>query len=238
MEPRIHIVAGHFGSGKTEFSLNLALRLAREGRGKVRLFDFDFINPYFRSRRFRAQMAAEGVEVVEPASREVASADIPSISAGVLSAVGPGEDRAVIEVGGDPVGARVLATVAERVRGRGCLFQSIFNPFRPDTDTRDKVIEMTRRIEAVARLETASLVVNPHLKEETGAETLLAGLAFAREVERDFLPVRYFCALEGTALPPEVAEGPYEIFRLRKFNAYCHEDATPPPRRPFVPGRI
>lgn len=237
MEPRVHVVAGHFGSGKTEFALNLALMLAAEGRGPVRLFDFDFINPYFRSRRFREELAGRGVEVIEPLHRAVAVADIPSIAAGVDAALDGTGGRAVIEAGGDPVGARVLATLAPRIRGAGVNFLSIFNPFRPDTATRDGVIGMTRLIESTAGIPTDALVVNPHLKEETTAETLLHGHAFAREVERGFLPVRYLCALEDFPLPPAVAEGPYEIFRLRRFNRYCFEaEGSPARARPSPAG--
>lgn len=226
--PRVTVIAGHFGSGKTEFAINYALRLAAGG-SPVRLFDFDFVNPYFRSRRFRAELAGLGVDVVEPANRQIARADIPSIARGLGEALDPPPGaggvapRLVVEVGGDPVGARVLAATAAGLAAAGCDFLSVFNPFRPDNDSRDKVIAMTRAIEAVAGLRTTALVANPHLKEETDGPVLRRGLAFAREVEREFLPVRYFCVLEGTPLPAEVADGPYEIFRLRKFNAYCHE---------------
>ena len=50
---RLLIVTGHFGTGKTEFSVNLALALARAGE-KVMLADLDIVNPYFRSRERRA----------------------------------------------------------------------------------------------------------------------------------------------------------------------------------------
>ncbi|MEI3348767.1 MAG: P-loop NTPase [Dysosmobacter sp.] len=45
---RITIVTGHYGTGKTEFAVNLALALARE-RPRVMLADLDIVNPYFRS---------------------------------------------------------------------------------------------------------------------------------------------------------------------------------------------
>ena len=46
---RISIVTGHYGTGKTEFAVNLALALAAEG-ASVMLADLDIVNPYFRSR--------------------------------------------------------------------------------------------------------------------------------------------------------------------------------------------
>ena len=38
------IVVGHYGSGKTEFALNLALRLRTEGK-RVTIVDLDTVNP-------------------------------------------------------------------------------------------------------------------------------------------------------------------------------------------------
>ena len=44
---RITLVCGHYGSGKTNFSLNLALNAAKRGE-KITLVDLDIVNPYFR----------------------------------------------------------------------------------------------------------------------------------------------------------------------------------------------
>ena len=46
---RVSIITGHYGTGKTELSVNLALALAAEGK-RVMLADLDIVNPYFRSR--------------------------------------------------------------------------------------------------------------------------------------------------------------------------------------------
>ena len=46
---RVSILTGHYGTGKTEVSVNLALALAAEGE-QVMLADLDIVNPYFRSR--------------------------------------------------------------------------------------------------------------------------------------------------------------------------------------------
>ena len=55
---RITIITGHYGTGKTEFAVNLALALARE-RPRVMLADLDIVNPYFRSRERRDLLAAQ-----------------------------------------------------------------------------------------------------------------------------------------------------------------------------------
>ncbi|OLS33464.1 hypothetical protein [Bacillus sp. MRMR6] len=43
------ILSGHFGCGKTEIAINLALK-EKQNHDKVAINDLDIINPYFRSR--------------------------------------------------------------------------------------------------------------------------------------------------------------------------------------------
>ena len=45
---QITIISGHYGTGKTEFAVNLAIAMAQDGRD-ISLVDLDIINPYFRS---------------------------------------------------------------------------------------------------------------------------------------------------------------------------------------------
>ena len=48
---KITIVTGHYGSGKTNISANLAIKLAEAGK-KVTVVDLDIVNPYFRTADF------------------------------------------------------------------------------------------------------------------------------------------------------------------------------------------
>lgn len=45
---KINIITGHYGSGKTNVSVNMALDLAEKGE-KVTVVDLDIVNPYFRT---------------------------------------------------------------------------------------------------------------------------------------------------------------------------------------------
>ena len=57
---KLVLITGHYGSGKTEFSVNLALRAA-ECPQKLALADLDIVNPYFRSRERKEQLDARDV---------------------------------------------------------------------------------------------------------------------------------------------------------------------------------
>ena len=41
---RVSIITGHYGTGKTEFAVNLALALAEDGN-QVMVADLDVVNP-------------------------------------------------------------------------------------------------------------------------------------------------------------------------------------------------
>ena len=45
-----HIFVGHYGSGKTEVSINFALNLKKENPDKdIAIIDLDIVNPYYRT---------------------------------------------------------------------------------------------------------------------------------------------------------------------------------------------
>ena len=75
---RVSILTGHYGTGKTEVSVNLALALAAEGE-QVMLADLDIVNPYFRSRERRPLLEKAGVRVIS-SSQACSDADVPGAS--------------------------------------------------------------------------------------------------------------------------------------------------------------
>ena len=52
---RITLVCGHYGSGKTNFALNLAVNAAKRGE-KITLVDLDIVNPYFRTADYKDEL--------------------------------------------------------------------------------------------------------------------------------------------------------------------------------------
>ena len=62
---KITIVTGHYGTGKTNYSVNLALEAARTGE-PVSIVDLDIVNPYFRTADFGRLFAEHGVTMITP----------------------------------------------------------------------------------------------------------------------------------------------------------------------------
>ncbi|MBQ3106842.1 MAG: ParA family protein [Eggerthellaceae bacterium] len=192
------VVTGHYGVGKTNFSLNLALDAARSGR-KVVLVDLDVVNPYFRSSEYRDQLEAEGVRVVAPVFAERGSnLDVPSLTGAITPAIESAQRDAgsncselvIVDAGGDDAGATALARFAPVVKAAPYKLLYVVNPFRNLTQEPHEALEVLREIEAKCGLAVSAVVSNAHLMSETDEEDVLAGVAFAREVaERAAVPL-------------------------------------------------
>lgn len=77
-EKRIHIITGHYGVGKSEISVNLAIKMAEQGK-KVVLADMDTVNPYFRSSLARSQLERQGIKVIAPKFANT-NVDVPALT--------------------------------------------------------------------------------------------------------------------------------------------------------------
>ncbi len=85
MLPPVVVISGHYGVGKTNLALNMALD-ARELGFEVVLADLDVVNPYFRSSDYGVILADAGVELIAPAFAGT-TLDSPGITGKVLTAV-------------------------------------------------------------------------------------------------------------------------------------------------------
>ena len=73
----ITVIAGHYGVGKTNFSLNLALAAQERGQ-EVTLMDVDIVNPYFRSSDYTDFLESRGIRIVAPVFAQ-SMLDTPSL---------------------------------------------------------------------------------------------------------------------------------------------------------------
>ena len=179
---RLTLITGHYGTGKTEFAVNLALALAGEG-ARTALADLDIVNPYFRSRERRPVLEAAGIRVVAP-PRALEAGDIPALPAELHALLEDRDIRGVLDTGGDPAGARVLARYRSRILGEDSQLLYVVNAARPEVRTPERSEACLRAIEAAAGLACTGLVNNTHLCGETGPEDIRAGAALAEEVSR------------------------------------------------------
>ena len=198
---RIVIVCGHYGCGKTNLALNLAVDAAGEGE-QVTLIDMDLVNPYFRSSEYGDLLEEKGVRLIKPVYAN-STLDLPAVSPAVHSAVsGDGEGLVILDVGGDDAGAIALGQYARLIseNPRSYEMYYVVNRYRPlSADTRETT-ELLEEIQAASRLKATAVVNNSHLKQETAADTILEAAAYGEEAAQKLgLPLAFTTAPEGVA---------------------------------------
>lgn len=179
MRKRIVLVCGHYGSGKTNLALNLAMTMKSRG-DEVTLVDMDIVNPYFRSSDYAHAMDLQGVEVVAPATAGT-TVDAPALTARMLS-ITQTNGRIILDVGGDDAGAAALGRFAPVLSERDdweMLY--VINKYRKLVDTPAQATALLREIEAASRLKATGIVNNSHLCSLTTAEDILASVPYATQ---------------------------------------------------------
>ncbi len=179
---RVTVFVGNFGSGKTEVAVNYTIALAGHEDG-VCIADLDIVNPYFRCREVAELMQERNVTVIVPPGG-LRYADLPVILPEIKGMLENRRGRTVLDVGGDPVGARVLGSLAGSFSVEELDVLIVLNANRPFTDTPGRCVRMMEDIERACRLRITGIVGNTHLMDDTDWGVILQGESMVREVSR------------------------------------------------------
>lgn len=180
----VTLVVGHYGVGKTNFSCNVAVDLAR-GRGAATLIDLDVVNPYFRASEQRASLEADGVRVIAPLFAEAGSSlDNPSLPGSIQPALAAATAQApvVVDVGGDDAGTVALGRFRRTIAAASHAALGVVNGFRNLVADPVEAARNLHDIQAASGLLLTALVDNGHLKEHTTVDTVVQGFDHARQV--------------------------------------------------------
>ena len=214
---RITVVCGHYGCGKTNLTLNLALEAAGEGR-PVTVVDLDIVNPYFRSSEYGELLGEKGVRLIAPVFANT-TLDTPTLPPEIYSVFEPQAGRVFLDAGGDDAGVTALGGLHALLEEAGYDMLYVINRYRVLSQTPEETAALLGEIQAASRLRATGLVNNSHLGVETTLETLERALPFARKTaELTHLPLLYstapdFALGEGEALP----QGFRKVKRYVKF---------------------
>jgi hypothetical protein len=185
---RITIISGHYGSGKSEISMNLAIN------NKIDyLVDLDIINPYFRSRGLSSLLEEKNIHLVESTVKGMLGSDLPYVSGeGVVPFVNP-DITAIYDLGGTENGARVLIQFLDRVKDINEIdFLCCVNIFRPETANVKGILDTISMYEAETQLRITGLINNTNLINETEEADIIRGEEILKEVSKQLsIPIVY-----------------------------------------------
>lgn len=177
---RVTLFAGHYGSGKTNIAVNYAIKLSDMSLPVV-IADLDIVNPYFRTKDSEKELKEKGIELLcsEYAGSNL---DIPALPQTMYRAVQDKSTYAVMDIGGDDVGAVALGRFAPYIKEENN-YEMIFvaNFFRPLTRNANEALEIMREIEAASHLNFTAIANNSNLGEDTAPQDVLSTKA---EIEK------------------------------------------------------
>ena len=178
---RITLLCGHYGSGKTNIAVNMALDLSRDHE-KVVIADLDIVNPYFRTVDSEEDLREAGVKLVV-SSYANSNVDIPALPQEMYAIVDDKDLTCVVDVGGDDRGAYALGRISGAIREENDYDMFlVINRYRPLTPDAESTLEIMHEIEAAASLPFTGIINNSNLAAETEPETVLASVDYAKEV--------------------------------------------------------
>ena len=158
---RLVLFAGHYGSGKTNIAVNMAIDLKKEGKNVV-IADLDIVNPYYRTKDSEEELKAAGIPLI---SSEYANSnvDVPALPQALYSLVDQKDRYGIMDIGGDDRGALALGRYAPAILEENNYEMLLFT----------------------------GIVNNSNLGRETTAEDVIKTHAYALEMAADTgLPLR------------------------------------------------
>lgn len=201
----IYFITGHYGSGKSEFSLNFAIRK------KVNmLVDLDIVNPYFRSRELEETLKEHNIELVGSTLKNALGSDLPYISGKAFLPFYSNID-AVYDLGGNEVGAKVLRQFKEEAT-----MYMVINVFREETKDKVGILKMKNAIEGASGYQVQGFINNSNLLRETKKTDILYGQKIIEEVVKEtHIPIVYTGIYEQ--IPYEEGDFLGEIIPLKLY---------------------
>lgn len=218
---RMIVIAGHYGSGKTELAVSLAMELAKDKNRaypRLAIVDLDVANPYFRSRERMDLLEQHGVAVYGDTFHSTgATAELPALTAALRAPLEDEGCQAIVDLGGNDAGARVLRQFGKYFEGNEHELWAVVNFRRYETLTVDTAREHVESIQNELRIPVTGLVNNTHLLRETTLDVIREGYEKARTLSAAMeIPLLFTCYPAGI-VSPEALEG---ISPLRPLGLY------------------
>ncbi|MFA5720199.1 MAG: hypothetical protein WC939_03975 [Acholeplasmataceae bacterium] len=177
----IYFITGHYGSGKSEFSLNFAIL-----KNIKTIVDLDIVNPYFRSRELESLLNKYGIELISSPLKNALGSDLPYISHKAFLPFHDTKD-AVYDIGGNEVGARIL----RQFKGSATMYM-VINVFREETSTKAGILKMKHLIEGASGYQVSGFINNSNLLRDTKLEDILFGQSIIKELSDELkIPIVY-----------------------------------------------
>ena len=175
---KIIIICGHYGSGKTNISVNVAMELRKSSTAdtKITFIDLDIVNPFFRGADSAKMLEDAGIKCMAPIFAN-SNSDMPALPPEINSIfsknVKENENmRTIIDVGGDDAGAVALGMFADKIKEYNYEMVYVVNKYRPLIENADNAVNLARAVEEKSRLKLTALINNSNIGEFTTEQSI------------------------------------------------------------------
>ena len=188
------VITGHYGSGKTNIAVNLALNAAKKSKKPIYLIDADIVNPYFRAADSENLLRDNGITLIAPLFANT-NLDVPALPPEIFR-VFEQDCLAFWDVGGDDAGAIALGRYADNIQKDGYEMLYVVNYSRPLTSCEEDMTEIMTQIETASHLKASAIIDNSNLGSETTEETVTSVTEKVENLSRvSGLPIKYRCVM-------------------------------------------
>ena len=174
-DKKLTIVIGAYGSGKSEISVNLALKMRQdEPSQKILLADMDIVNPYYRSADAARILADNNIRLISP-SYAGTNVDAPVLGGEMYVIFDDDSYKGVFDIGGEDMGAVILGSLKSRLAGIDYSLLMAVNINRPFTSSPEQIAQMSVELAEAAGLKIDGYINNTNLLELTTAANVREG---------------------------------------------------------------
>jgi hypothetical protein len=221
---RLKIIIGAYGSGKSEISVNLALKMRKENPSdKVLLADLDIVNPFYRSSDANKVLEENDIRLISPMYAN-SNVDAPVLSGEVYVIFDDDSYRGVFDIGGEDMGATILGSMKTRLDNTDAELIMAVNTRRPFTSTADEIIIMASELQEASKMKITGFINNTNILEQTTPSDILEGEKILLEVsQKTGIPLVMTTVMEGVMSKEEISQikAP-EVMQMRRAINYAY----------------
>lgn len=209
---RITLFVGHYGSGKTNISVNYVKEL-KKIYSNVAIADLDIVNPYFRTKDSENEFKELGIRLI-CSDYAGSNVDIPALPQDIYAITDDRSIHAVLDIGGDDRGALALGRISPMIKEENDYeMVMVVNKFRPLTKDVDSTIEVMREIEWASKIPFTGIVNNSNLGNETTVDDVISSMEYAKAVSKKTNLPLLFTSVEKSLCKDKKLEG-IKVFPL------------------------
>lgn len=216
LKGRIHIFTGHFGSGKTELSINFA-QFLRQTHEFVAVDDLDVINPYFRTRDVDDFFKEKKIELIAPPKR-LTMADLPVVSPEIYRVLQDEKYQVIVDAGGDKDGAKALGQYYHDWKDLHPEVIFVLNANRPYVSTLEGALFTISEIEDSARMKVTGIINNSNVGKLTTLEDIQKGQELSLRISEK-LGIPLLCTTISESLKEDTIQFAERnaVFYIKRF---------------------